>query len=103
MTVGQTPGACQLPRGRTLPAFTVRRGSQARLGSARRGSLARLDRQAVSRIAVVFAPRLVRFIDDKFNVQFRDDESSTGKKREEIQANMLAASLLMHAHCSPKK
>jgi Zn-dependent peptidase ImmA (M78 family) len=35
------------------------------------------------------------FIDDNFNVQFRDDESSTGEKRKEIQANMLAASLLM--------
>lgn len=35
------------------------------------------------------------FIDDNFNIQFRDDASSTGEKRKEIQANMLAASLLM--------
>lgn len=51
MTVGQTPSACQLPRGRTVPAFTVGRGSQARLSAPR--VLVRLDRQAVRRIAVV--------------------------------------------------
>lgn len=37
------------------------------------------------------------FIDDNFNIQFRDVRSSTGEARHEIQANMFAACLLMPA------